>query len=106
MKKLILIVETITGLLCFLLFSKIDLMFALCILVFSSIYLFGIVDFRKNPQRMDAHLMVGGMMFFIAMCFVILNNLSNIQFPIPFLLIVIMGLVGILQALILKSRFK
>ncbi len=106
MKKLLLIIETGIGFLCFLLLLKIDPIFSLCILVFSSIYFFGIVDFEKNRQRIDAHLMVGGAMFFIAMCFAIFNNLPDLQFSIPLLLIITMGSVGILQAFIIRSRFK
>lgn len=106
MKKFLLITETGAGILCFLLFSKIDPIFALCILVFSTIYFFGIIDSEKNPQRMNAHLMVGGVMFFIAMCFAVLNNLSDFQFSIALLSILIMGSTGILQALIIRSRFK
>lgn len=106
MKKLLLITETGIGFLCFLLFLKIDPIFALCILVFSSIYFFGIVDFEKNRHRIDAHLMVGGAMFFIAMCFAILNNFPDLEFSVPLFLVIIMGSIGFFQTLILRSRFK
>ncbi len=106
MKRFLLIVQTIAGFLCFSLFLKIDWMFSLCILIFSLIYLFGIVDLNKNPQRMDAHLMVGGAMFFIAMCFMILNDLPNIRFSFAHLLMFVMGFSGFFQTLVFKSRFK
>ncbi|HOJ88532.1 MAG TPA: hypothetical protein PLP64_07890 [Pseudothermotoga sp.] len=106
MKKVILVAETVVGLLCFSLFLKIDWMFSLCVLVFSSIYLFGIIDSGKNPQRIDAHLMVGGTMFFISMIFAITNNLPHLEFSTAHLLIIVMGLVGLIQALILRLKFK
>ncbi|HEY8541746.1 MAG TPA: hypothetical protein VIL29_05140 [Pseudothermotoga sp.] len=106
MKKFLLIIETVAGFICFLFFLKIDVMFALCTLVFSLIYLFGIVDFRKNPQRIDAHLMVGGAMFFIAMCFMILDDLSDFELSASRLLMIIMGSIGIVQMLIFRSKFK
>ncbi|MEJ5229381.1 MAG: hypothetical protein WHT65_05210 [Pseudothermotoga sp.] len=108
MKKLLLILNTILGFFSFSLLLKTDWMLSLCVLIFSLIYLFGIIDMRKNPQRIDAHLMVGGAMFLIVMCFVLLRDLSKSQFELSLdrLMVILMGWVGFTQMMIIRKKFR
>jgi len=107
-KKFLLILNTILGFFSFSLLLRTDWMLSLCVFIFSLIYLFGIIDMRKNPQRIDAHLMVGGAMFLIVMCFVLLRDLSKSQFGLSLdhLIVILMGLIGFVQMLTIRKKFR
>ncbi len=104
MRRFLLIIDTALGLISFSLFLKIDWMLSLCILIFTLIYLFGIIDSKKNPQRIDAHLMVGGTMFFLVLCFVLLKG--QIELSLAQMMVILTGSIGFIQMVVFRRSFK
>lgn len=105
MKKIILILEFIAALINFAFLIKIDPMFSICVLIFSSVLLFGV--FEKDSDKINAHLMVGGGLLFLLSIFSILYSISKLELPEPsYYLTIIIGLCGLLQAIFYRKRFK
>jgi amino acid transporter len=106
--KFLLLIQWLAAFSLFFLMFKDDTMFAFCVLIFSLIYLFGLLESRKDPQRIRAHIMVGGIMFFVAAVLIFLNDLSRLELKLNLsrILLIVLGLVGLVQARLMRKQFK
>ncbi|WP_448535586.1 hypothetical protein [Pseudothermotoga sp.] len=106
--KFLLLIEWLTALSLFFLMLKDDTMLAFCVVIFSLIYLFGLLESKKDPRRIHAHAMVGGIMFFVAAVLTFLNDLSRFEMKLNLsrILLIVLGLVGLVQARMMKKQFK
>ncbi|MDI6863324.1 MAG: hypothetical protein QMC97_08105 [Pseudothermotoga sp.] len=106
--KFLLLIEWLAAFLLFFLMLKDDAMLAFCVLIFSLIYLFGLLESRKDHQRIHAHGMVGGIMFFVAAVLTFLNDLARfeLKFNLSRTLLILLGLVGLIQARAVRKQFK
>ncbi|WP_448522967.1 hypothetical protein [Pseudothermotoga sp.] len=106
--KLLLLIQWLTAFSLFFLMLKDDTMLAFCLLIFSLIYLFGLLESRKDPQRIHAHAMVGGIMFFVTAVLIFLNDLSRLELKLDLsrILLIVLGLAGLVQARMMKKQFK
>ncbi|MGB9789853.1 hypothetical protein [Thermotoga caldifontis] len=107
MKLLLLIEHLVAVLLSFYMFKS-EAMLAICVFIFSLVYLFGLLESRNDPHRIYAHAMVGGVLFFIVGALTLLNDLSKLQlkFNLSRTLMIILGSAGLIQALRVKRHFK
>lgn len=106
--KLLLLLEWLVSVLLFFSMIKQETMLGICVLIFSSIYLFGLLESRNDPQRVRAHVMVGGMLFFITMILTLLNDLSKFNLHLNFsrILLIFLGLLGLIQARAVRKSFR
>lgn len=106
--KLLLLLEWLASILLFFSMIKQETMLGICVLVFSSIYLFGLLESRNDPQRIRAHIMVGGILFFITTILTLLNDLSKLDLHFNFsrILLIFLGLIGLIQARVVRKSFK
>ncbi|MEN3007743.1 hypothetical protein [Pseudothermotoga sp.] len=106
--RFLLLLEWIASLLLFLLSVKQETLLSICVLIFSFIYLLGLLESKNDPQRIRAHIMVGGVLFFITAVMTLLNDLSklNLQFNLPRNLLIFLGLIGLIQANVVRKSFK
>jgi len=106
--KFLLLFEWLTAFSLFLLMIKGETMLAFCVLIFSFIYLFGLLESRKDPQRIRAHAMVGGIMFFVVAALTFLNDLARLElkFNLSRVLLILLGVIGLIQARAVRKHFK
>lgn len=106
--KLLLFIEYLMAVLLSFYMLKGEIMLALCVFIFSLVYLFGFLESRNDPHRIYAHAMVGGVLFFIVGTLTLLNDLSKLQLRLNLsrALLITLGLAGLIQALGVKRYFK
>lgn len=106
--KLLLLLEWALTLILFFFMVRNEVMLAICLLIFSFIYLFGVLESHKDPQRIHAHAMVGGVLFFITAFLVFLNDLSKLElnFNASRIMLIVLGVMGLIQARAVRKHFK
>lgn len=108
MKILLLCVQIFLGFTTALLFVREDLLFTLCLVVFSLVPVFGIIDLKHSLLRTDAHIMVGGILAFAAGVLKILNLVASANFSIRASVILLFALIlySLLAATISRNSFR
>ncbi len=108
MKKTLLTLETFMGLICFITTFPRDVILSLVTLVFTLVYALGLVDPSRAPYKLNSHLMVGGMLFFILSTFVGLRMISQLNFEMhtSTVLLFTLGFLGLMQLLVLRKKFR
>lgn len=108
MKILLLCIQIFLGFTTALLFVGEDLLFTLCLFVFSLVPVFGLIDLKHSSLRTDAHIMVGGILAFAAGTLKILNLVASTNFSLRVSVVSLFALVlyGLLVAIVAKRSFK
>ncbi|AEH50840.1 hypothetical protein [Pseudothermotoga thermarum] len=105
-EKIMLTIQTILGFVAFFgMFSK-SIILSFVVLTFTLVYLFGL--FESSKVRLNSHLIVGGILYFILSIFILLQMLVNIdfEFSLSNTIVFALGIVGLIQSIVVRRKLK